>query len=86
MKPNHDPAVVAHVATLAEKFATTPTTVRRWIAKFGMSPMPSAFVVAVEIERHSRGRRRATLDASRREASKGKEPWKEGFREALKRS
>jgi len=87
MKTNHDPAVVAaHVATLAEIFATTPATVRRWIAEFETSPMPEAVILANAIRRHPRGRRRATLYAAERIVAGCKNHFGAGFREGLKRN
>jgi len=85
MKPP-DPAIVAaHVATLAETFATTPATVRRWIKAHGLSPMPSAYIVASELWQARKGRRAATLQAARRIISACKEPLMEGYFEGLKR-
>ena len=86
MRPPPDPATVAaHVATLAQTFSTTPATVLRWIELFGLSPMPSTFIVASELRRVRRGRRAATLAAADCAIRNCLDPLLEGFLEGLRR-
>ena len=84
--PSPDPATVAaHIAKLAKAFDTTPATVRRWIRQFGMSPMPSTYIVGSEISRNRRGRRAATLVAADHAVRTCRDAFGEGFREGIKR-